>query len=74
MSALDFSAPADAKVGDVSISVGNMWSDNKLTWNSKPGAKMGDLSINVGNMWSNNTSVLNLGGKAPSAKNQAYSW
>ena len=73
MSALDFSSPADAKVGDVSISVGNLFSGNHFTWN-RPGAKMGNLSINVGDMWSKNTSVLNLGGKAPSAKNQAYSW
>ncbi len=67
MTALDFSSSADAKVGDVTIKVGDMFSGNKLNI-GKPGAKMGNLTIGVGNVFSGNTTVINRGGKAPAAK------
>jgi len=68
MTALDFTSSADAKVGDLTIKVGDMFSGNKLNIGKPPGAKMGNLTIGVGNVFSGNTTVINRGGKAPGAK------
>jgi hypothetical protein len=54
MSSLDFSAPADSKVGNVTISIGDMFSGNNTRFGGRPAAKVGDLSINVGNVLSGN--------------------
>ncbi len=72
MSAIDFSAPADSKAGNLTVNVGNMFSGNTTYFGGRPPAgKVGDLSINVGNVFSGNHTFF---GGRPSAKNQAYSW